>query len=83
MILRNVVFHVDLPGMNNLVKRIWWIALPTALAVLAFQLYWVRTNYTEQRNSFEQMASDALQKAYDQSTVESLVKLSKKKRRRW
>lgn len=71
--------HVPLLNMNKLVKRIWWIVLPTAIAVLAFQLYWLQTNYKEQRDTFEQVASDALQKAYDQSVLESLEKLSKKK----
>ncbi|PYF74931.1 sensor histidine kinase [Pedobacter nutrimenti] len=68
--------------MNKLVKRIWWIVLPTALAVLAFQLYWLRTNYIEQRDSFEQVAADALQKAYDQSVMESLEKMGQQKAER-
>lgn len=65
--------------MDAIVKRIWWIAIPTALAVLAFQLYWLRTTYVAQHNSFIQVASDALQKAYDQAIVTSAQQFGKRR----
>ena len=60
--------------MDTIIRRIWWIVIPTALAVLAFQLYWLRTSYLSQEQSFRQIASDALQKAHDVTLVESVRK---------
>lgn len=59
-------------GMDTIIRRIWWIVIPTALAVLAFQLYWLRTSYLSQDKSFRQVATDALQKAHDVTLVESV-----------
>lgn len=58
--------------MDTIIRRIWWIVIPTALAVLAFQLYWLRTSYLSQEKSFRQIATDALQKAHDVTLVESV-----------
>ncbi|WP_158538731.1 sensor histidine kinase [Chitinophaga skermanii] len=64
--------------MDFIVKRIWWIAIPTALAVTVFQLYWLFSVYTNQQQNFQQVASDALQKAYDQAMVEAIEKMGLK-----
>lgn len=58
--------------MDFIIKRIWYITIPTAMAVLVFQLYWLRITYVNQQVSFEQLATDALQKAYDQAVINSL-----------
>lgn len=58
--------------MDFIVKRIWYITIPTAMAVLVFQLYWLRVTYVNQQANFEQVATDALQKAYDHSIIASL-----------
>lgn len=63
--------------MDFIVKRIWWITIPTALAVLVFQLYWLRTAWLGQQASFVQVASDGLQKAYDRSVISSVKQLDK------
>jgi two-component system phosphate regulon sensor histidine kinase PhoR len=62
--------------MDTIIRRIWWIVIPTALAVLAFQLYWLRTSYLNQEESFRQIATDALQKAHDITLMESVSKLN-------
>ncbi|TWF42910.1 phospho-acceptor domain-containing protein [Chitinophaga polysaccharea] len=62
--------------MDTIIRRIWWIVIPTALAVLTFQLYWLRTSYISQETSFRQIASDALQKAHDVTLVESVKTLN-------
>lgn len=59
-------------SMDFIIKRIWYITIPTAMAVLVFQLYWLRITYVNQQVSFEQLATDALQKAYDQAVINSL-----------
>lgn len=61
--------------MDFIVKRIWWITIPTALAVLAFQLYWLRTAWLNQQASFVQVVSDGLQKAYDRAVIGSVKQL--------
>lgn len=61
--------------MDFIVKRIWWITIPTALAVLAFQLYWLRTAWLSQQASFVQVVSDGLQKAYDRAVISSVRQL--------
>lgn len=61
--------------MDFIVKRIWWITIPTALAVLAFQLYWLRTAWLGQQTSFVQVVSDGLQKAYDRAVIGSVKQL--------
>lgn len=61
--------------MDTIIRRIWWIVIPTALAVLAFQLYWLRMSYISQETSLRQIASDALQKAHDVTLVESVKML--------
>ncbi|WP_160714855.1 sensor histidine kinase [Chitinophaga solisilvae] len=61
--------------MDAIIKRIWWIVVPTALAVLAFQLYWLRSSWRSQEDSFTQVASDALAKARDRAVVESVKKI--------
>ncbi|WP_159441094.1 sensor histidine kinase [Pedobacter caeni] len=43
------------------------------MAVLIFQLYWLRVTYVNQQVSFEQLATDALQKAYDSAILSSLA----------
>ncbi|NQX39395.1 His Kinase A (phospho-acceptor) domain-containing protein [Pedobacter steynii] len=58
--------------MDFIIKRIWYITIPTAMAVLIFQLYWLRMTYANQQVSFEQLATDALQKAYDSAIIGSL-----------
>ncbi|NLR57715.1 GHKL domain-containing protein [Chitinophaga polysaccharea] len=62
--------------MDTIIRRIWWIVIPTALAVLAFQLYWLRMSYVSQETSLRQIASDALQKAHDVTLVESVKMLA-------
>lgn len=54
-------------------KRIWWIVLPTVLAVMAFQSYWLLGTWRDQRKAFYSQAKDILQYTYDQSFMESLV----------
>ncbi|MBC9911841.1 sensor histidine kinase [Chitinophaga varians] len=61
--------------MDFIVKRIWWITIPTALAVLAFQLYWLRTAWLGQQTAFVQVVSDGLQKAYDRAVISSVRQL--------
>ncbi len=61
--------------MDKLIRRIWWIVLPTALCVLTFQLYWLRTSYISQEKSFAQVATDALQKAHDLTLVEAMKQI--------
>lgn len=61
--------------MDFIVKRIWWITIPTALAVLAFQLYWLRTAWLGQQTAFVQVVSDGLQKAYDRAVIGSVKQL--------
>lgn len=58
--------------MDFIVKRIWYITVPTAMAVLVFQLYWLHNTYVNQQSSFKQNATSALQKAYDVAIVESV-----------
>ncbi|HVI46418.1 MAG TPA: HAMP domain-containing sensor histidine kinase [Chitinophaga sp.] len=65
--------------MDFIVKRIWWIAIPTALAVLIFQLYWLRNAYLSQQASFRQVATDALQQAYDKAVIAGVKSLDGKK----
>ncbi|RAJ81887.1 two-component system phosphate regulon sensor histidine kinase PhoR [Chitinophaga dinghuensis] len=62
--------------MDKLIRRIWWIVVPTALCVLTFQLYWLRTSYVSQEKSFAQVATDALQKAHDLTLVESVKQIN-------
>lgn len=59
-------------SMDFIIKRIWYITIPTAMAVLIFQLYWLRVTYVNQQVSFEQLATDALQKAYNHAIISSL-----------
>lgn len=58
--------------MDFIVKRIWYITIPTAMAVLVFQLYWLHNTYLSQQLNFKQTATNALQKAYDASIFETL-----------
>ncbi|MFB6454934.1 sensor histidine kinase [Chitinophaga sp. Hz27] len=62
--------------MDKIIRRIWWIVIPTALGVLAFQLYWLQTMYVSQEKTFRQVTTDALQKAYDLTMVSSVKQLS-------
>ncbi|MBS0029240.1 sensor histidine kinase [Chitinophaga sp. 22321] len=62
--------------MDTIIRRIWWIVIPTALAVLAFQLYWLHTSWLSQEVSFRQIATDALQKAHDVTLMESIKGMS-------
>lgn len=57
--------------MDFIVKRIWYITIPTAMAVLVFQLYWLRNTYLSQQLEFKQTATNALQKAYDATILEN------------
>ena len=61
--------------MDKIVRRIWWIVVPTAIAVLGFQLYWLYTVYNGQQQSFHQVAADAFQKAYDKAMFQQLGKM--------
>lgn len=65
--------------MDFIVKRIWWITIPIALAVLAFQLYWLRGTYISQQTSFRQLAADALQRAHEQAMVLGMKQMEKNK----
>lgn len=58
--------------MDFIVKRIWYITVPTAMAVLIFQLYWLHNTYVNQQVNFKQTATNALQKAYDEAIVETV-----------
>jgi len=66
--------------MDHIIRRIWWIVIPTALAVLAFQLYWLRTSYLSQEVSFRQIATDALQRAHDATLVTSMKDLGSERK---
>lgn len=65
--------------MDFIVKRIWWITIPIALAVLAFQLYWLRGTYISQQTSFRQLAADALQRAHEQTMMLGMKQAEKNK----
>lgn len=55
------------------------MVLPTVLAVLAFQTYWLLSTYREQRRTVASQAKDALLRVYDQSFMENLVMQQMKK----
>lgn len=57
--------------MDFIVKRIWYITIPTAMAVLVFQLYWLHNTYLNQQLDFKQTATNSLQKAYDATVLET------------
>lgn len=55
-----------------MIRRIWWLIVPAILAVLVFQLYWLGNIYTEQRRTLRSLVTDALQRAYDKTILETL-----------
>ncbi|WP_293309457.1 sensor histidine kinase [Pedobacter sp. UBA5917] len=59
--------------MDFIAKRIWYITIPTAMAVLVFQLYWLHNTYINQQTNFKQTATVALQKAYDATILETVA----------
>lgn len=55
--------------MGKVRKRIWWIAIPALLAVLLFQLYWLRQTYQSQQEAFVATATDAFLNVYDNAII--------------
>ncbi|MCF6405927.1 HAMP domain-containing histidine kinase [Chitinophaga filiformis] len=55
--------------MGKVRKRIWWIAIPALLAVLLFQLYWLRQTYQSQQEAFVATATEAFHNVYDNAII--------------
>ena len=55
--------------MGKVRKRIWWIAIPALLAVLLFQLYWLRQTYRSQQEAFVATATEAFHNVYDNAII--------------
>ncbi|PSL27607.1 sensor histidine kinase [Chitinophaga ginsengisoli] len=55
--------------MSKVRKRIWWIAIPALLAVLLFQLYWLRQTYQSQQEAFVATATEAFHNVYDNAII--------------
>ncbi|UYQ95437.1 HAMP domain-containing histidine kinase [Chitinophaga horti] len=53
--------------MNLVEKRIWWMVVPTVLAVMVFQGIWLRSAYRDQRQTLSVQLQDALRAAYDEA----------------